>query len=133
MSTEIPSHGECPYCGVVVEFTARGNCSHESSNIKMVVALYECPNAKGACRRTHVVITNAGEWVRYPLPGVGDIEGVPELVMGAFREALLALHAGAPRAAATMIRRTVASAASDQGMPRRRTGGGCLWLKESIS
>jgi hypothetical protein len=51
--------------------------------------------------------------------------------MSAYREAVIALQAGAPRAAACMTRRCVASAASDQGVPDEE-GGNWLPLQARI-
>jgi len=53
------------------------------------------------------------------------VPGVPPAVMQAFREAVLSLDAGAPRAAACMLRRTVASACTDKGVPDEENG---RWL-----
>jgi DNA-directed RNA polymerase subunit RPC12/RpoP len=108
---------ECPYCGVYVEFVHRGNL--EISQDGSTVALgYRCPS----CGEGVVVFSRGGDWRRYPIREPRDIAGVPEDVMIAFREAHLALEAGAPRAAACMIRRCVASVCTEQEIPDEQDG-----------
>jgi uncharacterized protein DUF4145 len=106
-----PNPGRCPYCGAYVRFElldARGN---PLTNIRV----YNCPN----CQKYSVALQPALEapWSQFPLREIDTIAYVPPQVMGAYREAWRSLEAGAPRAAATMLRRTVASACSEQGIP----------------
>lgn len=118
MTTETTTTGECPFCGVHVEFPIRQttNCGDGT-----VVYALSCPNS--ACGRGVAVLQErGGAWTRFPPRQPKDIPGVPPKVMTAFREAVISLEAGAPRAAACMLRRTVASAASDRGVPDEEAG-----------
>ncbi|MFQ5859901.1 MAG: DUF4145 domain-containing protein [Anaerolineae bacterium] len=63
------------------------------------------------------MLDKGGSLRRFPTRQPKDILGVPHNVMQAFREAVLSLEAGAPRAAACMIRRTVATACTEQDVP----------------
>jgi len=124
--TEDIYHAECPYCGVFVQFVGMGSISLQTHASLQALGL-QCPS----CQEGNVVIMRGDAWRRYPARQPRDIPGVPENVMQAFREAVLALEAGAPRAAACMIRRTVASAASDLEVPDEE-GGRRLPLQSRI-
>ena len=56
---------------------------------------------------------------------------MPPNVMGAYREAILSLEAGAPRAAACMLRRAIASACTERRVPAEE-GGRWLGLQARI-
>jgi ribosomal protein S27AE len=108
---------ECPHCGVFVQFQMTG--SHQiNADSEIYVAGFRCPN----CGEGTVVLSKAGFWRRYPTRQPKEIPGVPDDVMQAFREAILSLEAGAPRAAACMLRRTVASACTEQRVPDQEKG-----------
>ena len=123
--------GTCPYCGVFVRFQNRlvsGVATEEGKQVGGVLA-YLCPNCEGIV----VVITRADKsWRRYPPPQPMSIPGAPDKVAAAFSEAQIALEAGAPRAAATMLRRSIASAATNLGVADRDADGRFIGLNKRI-
>lgn len=117
---------ECPHCGVFVQFIMTGS-NEINADREIYVTGLRCPN----CGEGIAVLSKAGFWRRYPTRQPRDIPGVPDSVMQAFREAQVALEAGAPRAAACMVRRTVASTATERGVPDQEKGK-WLTLQERI-
>lgn len=126
MTEETLGQGVCPYCGVYVEFRQLGSVTLERQGTAYAL---RCPNTR--CKRCLVALEDGGGWRRYPPAQPKDIPGVPPNVMDAYREAVIALEAGAPHAAACMVRRTVASAATEQGIPDEE-GGQRLGLQTRI-
>ncbi len=119
MEQETIDNGECPYCGVFVQFVATGTITVVPDGSATATG-YLCP--RPLCKKGHIVMNEQGQWRRFPLRSPADIPGVPKSVMQVYREAVLSLGAGAPRAAACMIRRTVASTLTDQEIPDAEDG-----------
>src|SRR2546422_10976593 len=100
MSDEAVNRGFWPYCGVYVQFYNEGIIVISEQHTAVGL---RCPSCAGGV----VALVEKGQsWRRYPPNEPADIEGVPPAVMQAYREAILALDARAPRASACMLRRT---------------------------
>lgn len=126
------NQAECPYCGLFHQFNKASNITVGTAAGNVDTFAFQCLNMKGECDRVHIVVNDAGRITRYPPAQPHKIPGAPPLVMGAYAEAVVVLEAGAPRAAATMIRRTVASAASNQGVPEEDEKGRWIPLLDRI-
>jgi len=75
----VPDKGECPYCGVFVQFTGMGNVGIRQEG-PIQVSAYLCPS----CSEGVVVLVRGSEWTRYPATQPKDIPGVPEDVWPPF-------------------------------------------------
>src|SRR4051794_1046937 len=99
--------GDCPHCGNGVQFVqqqgfqARNSVTSEPLG---TVTTSVCPSCQGI---VVFVVRGVEDWDRFPLARPRTIVNTPPKVGEAFTEAQLALAAGAPHAAATMLRRAV--------------------------
>jgi len=116
ISKEINSNF-CPHCGDFVNFQQRSSFRVENNRGQEAAQVRHdlCPS----CEQVSVVLIEPDHetWKRFPLALLKQIPWVPPNIMSAYQEAQLALEAGAPRAAACMLRRVVASVCSEQGIP----------------
>ena len=126
--------GTCPHCATVVRFVQQGSMNAqrtEGGEFVGQVQISVCPSCQGMV----IFATDSLEWKswrRYPLTQSVKVPGLPPRVEEAFREAQISLAAGAPHAAATMLRRTVASAATHLNVPDRDEAGHFLGLLRRI-
>ena len=126
------NQAECPYCGLFHQFNEVGGMKAARAGGDVRITAFQCLNQSDDCDRIHTVVNDEVQITRYPPTQPREIPGAPSLVMGAYAEAIVALEAGAPRAAATMIRRTVASAASDHDIPEEDENGRWIPLMDRI-
>lgn len=126
------NQAECPYCGLFHQFNNAGSMTVGTANGNVDIIAFQCLNHEEPCDRVNFVVKDAGRITRYPPTQPREIPGAPSLVMSAYAEAVVSLEAGAPRAAATMIRRTVASACSDQEVPEENDDGRWIPLLDRI-
>jgi hypothetical protein len=134
MTSDERFEGRCPFCTYFVRFIqsfTHGMNSERSGTEMVRVTGMVCPR----CDKPLVVVTssaNANDWSRYPGVQPIDVPNTPDRVREAFREAQISLSAGAPHAAATMLRRTVASTATYFGIADRDDKGRFIGLFERI-
>ena len=126
------NQAECPYCGLFHQFNEVGTLKLGTSQGEVRVFAFQCLNKSAACDRINILVNDVGRVTRYPPTQPREIPGTPPLVIGAYAEAVISLEAGAPRAAATMIRRTVASACTDQGVSEEDAKGRWIPLLDRI-
>jgi hypothetical protein len=125
--------GICPHCAKFVHFSERGKMNLQTVDTNEIVGQLQaslCPSCQGIL--IFVTKDEWNSWERFPPPQPISISGTPPRVNEAFREAQLSLAAGAPHAAATMLRRTVASAASDLKVPEKDEKGHFIGLMTRI-
>jgi len=126
--------GDCPHCSKGVRFVQQGSLKavHPDTGASVGQTMTAvCPNCTGIV----VFVTADNEWttwVRHPAPKPVIISGTPDRVAEAYSEAQLALGVGAPHAAATMLRRAIASAATHFGVPDANETGGFIGLGKRI-
>ncbi len=112
---------ECPRCGAFVGIQhVKGEAVKNYRDEPVATVLTAlCPRCQDV---VIYIIREDKSWERYPYAQPRLPFALPEAVAEAYREAQLATSVGALRAAVCMLRRTVASACSDQGIPDSENG-----------
>lgn len=125
--------GTCPHCGVLVTFQQQNGANIKNAMGSPIATVLSatCP----ACNEIVVFLIRADGtgWVSYPPKRPRTVSGTSGRVAEAFREAQLSLAADAPHAAAVMLRRVLASAATDFNVPDRTEDGRFIGLGSRLA